>query len=245
MSLDDIAVVTYTTSKYSDVWPIHFRQLTKHLGGIKSYVLSDHGSKEKFDFSRHRLIEHDDSSPYWIQFIDGLDQIPHEKVIYLQDDFFLYEDVDHGMLAKVRDFLDERSEFAFVRLIRCGYSTPLDKHVRDFFFEIDQATPDIFAMQATMWKKNKMRALYAHVASQKWLEGEHWNVGCRQQNVRGVFTWCGEPKRGKFHHDSKVWPYVCTAICKGKWALDEYPDVMDRLLSEYGVDPNVRGVRVR
>ena len=29
-------------------------------------------------------------------------------------------------------------------------------------------------------------------------------------------------KRGKYHYDSSVFPYVCTAVIKGKWNFKEY-----------------------
>jgi len=242
--LANVAVVTYTTSKYRDLWPVHFGQLKKHLGGIKSYVFSDKGSGAKFDFSGHELIEHDDADEYWKQYLTGLDHVKEDFVIYLQDDFFLYADVVHERIAKVRDYLLD-TDYDFVRMIRCGYNTPLDRHTKDNFFEVDMATQDAFSMQATMWKKNRLSKLYSHVGSEKWLESEAWNVGARQCGIKGVFTWNGEPQVGKFHYDSVVWPYVCTAVGKGLWNMDEYPEIMKGLMAKYNIDVNVRGVRRR
>ncbi len=242
--LADVACVTYTTSKYADVWPAHFGQLSKHLGGLKSYVLSDFGSGQLFDFKEHQLIEHDDAAPYWTQFVKALDSIEEEHVVYLQEDFFLYDDVNHGMLGKVFEWFKD-SDFDYVRLIRCGYNTPLDKHIKDNLFEVDMATQDAFSMQATLWKKGSMRKLYTHVGSQKWLEGEHWNIGARQLKLKGAFTWNGEPQVGAFHYDSKIWPYVCTAVNKGQWSMDQYPDAMRRIVKEYNIDVMKRGVRRR
>ena len=31
-----------------------------------------------------------------------------------------------------------------------------------------------------------------------------------------------DKKRGKYHYDSSVFPYVCTAVIKGKWNFKEY-----------------------
>jgi hypothetical protein len=242
--LDNVACVTYTTSKYADVWPIHFGQLTKHLGGLKSYVFSDKGSSSKFDFKEHQLIEHEDSDPYWKQWIDGLKHVDEQYIIYLQDDFFLYDDVKHEFIAKYRDFL-ANNDYSYVRLIRCGYETPLDRHICDNIFEVHMNTADAFSQQATLWKKNDFIKLYDHVKSIKWLEGEHWNVGCRELGIKGTFCWLGEAKRGAFHYDSKVFPYVCTAINRGQWNCDQYPETMARLLKEYNIDVTKRGVRRR
>lgn len=240
--LKNVAAVTYTTSKYIDAWPAHFGQLTKHLGGIKSYVFSDNGSGEKFDFAGHTLVEHDDAAEYWFQYVRGLDRVVEDYVVYLQEDFFLYADVDHRLLERAVEFL-KNSDYDYVRLIRCGFETPLDRHVGNNLFEVHMDTNDAFSMQATLWKKDRMRQLYQHVKSPKWLEGRHWDKGCRDIGIKGVFMWNGEPKVGKYHYDSRTWPYICTAINKGQWNLFEYPEQMERIIEEYGIDVTKRGVR--
>ncbi len=240
--MKNVAAITYTTSKYADAWPAHFGQLSKHLGGIKSYVFSDKGSDAKFDFSKHTLVEHYDAAPYWVQYTTGLDFVKEDYVVYLQEDFFLYADVNHEMLQKYVNFL-EKSDYDYVRLIRCGFETPLDKHVGNNIFEVHMDTNDAFSMQATLWKKESIRKLYAHVKSEKWLEGPHWDRGCREVGIKGTFCWSGEPKVGKFHYDSKVWPYCCTAINKGQWNLHEYPIQMEQIVEEYNIDVSIRGVR--
>lgn len=244
--MKDLCVITYTTSKYRDVWPMHFGQLTKHTKsqGIKSYVLSDHGSKDLFDFSNHTLIEHDDADPYWKQYTEALSKIPEKYVIYLQEDFIMFADPNAHRLEAYQKFLDKGTH-DYVRLIRCGYQTPLDRHVENDLFEVHMDTNDAFSMQATMWNKSRMVDLYTRVKSEKWLEAEHWNIGCRDLNIRGVFCYNGEQKIGAFHFDSLVWPYVCTAINRGKWNIDQYPQTMKEMFKTYSIDPNVRGIRQR
>ena len=43
------------------------------------------------------------------------------------------------------------------------------------------------------------------------------------------------------HWDSKVYPYVATAIVKGKWNYSEYESELSSLHKEYNVDKNIRG----
>jgi hypothetical protein len=49
-------------------------------------------------------------------------------------------------------------------------------------------------------------------------------------------------KRGSLHFDSIVYPYIATAIIKGKWNLSEYPNELGDLLNEYKIDKSIRGV---
>ena len=37
-----------------------------------------------------------------------------------------------------------------------------------------------------------------------------------------------------------IYPYVATAIVKGKWNIKEYP-ILENLLKSYNIDKNIRG----
>lgn len=242
--LQDTALITYTTSKYSDVWNMHFGQLSQHASKIKSYAFSDQDSKDIWNFSSHHLVQYVESDPYWKQYLGCLESVSENYVIYSQEDFILFSEVNYEAISRYKDFLSN-SSYDYVRLIRCGYSTPLSSHVANDIYEVDMSTNDAFSMQATLWKKSSIQKLYHHVKSQKWLESDAWNSGARDCKIRGTFVYNGEPKVGAFHYDSIIWPYVCTAINRGKWNVDQYPEVMKLMFQKYNVDPTVRGIRVR
>ena len=44
-----------------------------------------------------------------------------------------------------------------------------------------------------------------------------------------------EPNRGG-HFDSFVWPYIATAIVKGKWNITQYSKELDLILNESNID---------
>jgi hypothetical protein len=238
------AIVTYTTSKYSDVWPMHFGQITKHAPETKSYAFSDDQSRDSWSFSDHELLCYKESDPYWMQYTGCLQSVREDYVVYSQEDFILYSDIDVEKIESYVDFL-ESSNYDYVRMIRCGYNTPLDKPLGNNLYAVNMSSSDAFSMQATLWKKSRLKDLYTHVKSQKWLESEAWNEGARNHGIRGAFTYHGEKKIGAFHHDSIVYPYVCTAINRGKWNIDQYPDVMKIMFERYDIDPKKRGIRKR
>ena len=244
--MNDIAVVTYTTSKYADVWAMHFGQLSEHKGPLKSYAFSDEESTQlwKFPLEQHQLVCYKNSDYYWKQYVNCLEAVNEDFIIYSQEDFILFSDVNIEMISRYQHFL-QSSNYDYVRLIRCGYQTPLDRPIKDDIFEVHMDTDDAFSMQATLWKKESIKKLYEHVKSVKWLESDSWNVGSRNVGIRGTLVYNGEPKIGAFHYDSIVWPYVCTAINKAKWNIDQYPKVMDEMFKKYNVDPRIRGIRQR
>lgn len=242
--LNDVAIITYTTSKYSDVWNMHFGQLTEHASNIKSYAFSDKDSTSIWNHPTHHLVTYDDADPYWKQYIGCLESVLENYVIYSQEDFILFSKINYEAIQRYVSFL-ENSKYDYVRLIRCGYQTPLDRHVVDDIYEVHMSTNDAFSMQATLWKKSSIKRLYEHVKSEKWLESESWNQGARDLGIKGTLIYNGEPKVGAFHYDSSVYPYVCTAINRGKWNVDQYPEVMKSMFKKYWVDPNIRGIRIR
>jgi len=239
--MKNIGLITYTNSVMKDVWPAYFGQLEKHLQGINSYSFSD------IDFDSnmkdHVALKYNNLDHYYRQYLGCLESVIEDYVIYAQEDFILYDDVTCESLQKYCSFL-EKSDYSFVRLIRCGYKTPLDVHVESDMYEVDINTNDAFAMQATLWKKKKLRELYEYVKSEKWYEGDHWNDGCRKLGVKGVLTYNGESQRGKSHYDSIVYPYTCTAVNKGYWNINEYGTFLFKIFNEYGIDPNKRGTRI-
>ena len=48
-------------------------------------------------------------------------------------------------------------------------------------------------------------------------------------------------KRGKFHCDSEYYPFIATALFKGKWTISEYPIELKKLFTKYKIDPLIRG----
>ena len=48
-------------------------------------------------------------------------------------------------------------------------------------------------------------------------------------------------KRGLSHYDPVEYPYIATAIFKGKWTLGEHRNLLGDILDRYEVNPEVRG----
>ena len=52
----------------------------------------------------------------------------------------------------------------------------------------------------------------------------------------GYTYFCGSEKlRGQAHYDSAIFPYIATAIVKGKWNNLEYSSELNVLFDEYDV----------
>ncbi len=239
----DIALITYTNSVMEDVWPVYFGELHRNLDKcINSFAFSN---KEVniYENTDTKTFLYDNEEPYYKQYLKCLESIEQNYVIYAQEDFFLYDKVDHKKIIELKDRL-ENSDYDYIRLIRAGYETPLIDSPYQNLYEVDMSTNDAFSMQTTMWKKESLIKLYKDCKSIKWLESDDWNNSARSTGIKGLFYYDGEQKVGKYHYASSIYPYVCTGVNKGMWNVNEYKDFLYDMFQKYNIDPEERGMRL-
>lgn len=63
----------------------------------------------------------------------------------------------------------------------------------------------------------------------------------KKMGLKAAFSYRSGKRRGLHHFDNDVYPYVATAIGKGKWNLGEYGVELEPLLEQYQIDPTRRG----
>jgi hypothetical protein len=80
------------------------------------------------------------------------------------------------------------------------------------------------------------------VQDEKWLENDKYRQMMINYNIRGVYHYDSESLRGIHHYDSNVYPYIATALVRGKWNLNEYPNELGDILKENNIEINKRGV---
>jgi hypothetical protein len=96
-------------------------------------------------------------------------------------------------------------------------------------------------MQATIWKTEDYIKIMNGVKDPKWLENKNYNNFMIQNNIKGLYYYNNEPKRGGAHYDSEIYPYIATALVKGKWNLSEYKKELGDILESNNIDINQRG----
>jgi hypothetical protein len=234
--LNDIVLVTYTNSRYADVWPIHFGQLDELLPEMKSYVISDVVPNS---FFHHKFIQYKNSDWYWKQWCDSLTQIACKYFIYLQEDFFLYGRPDLSCIQYCLCFLDCHPELSFIRL--CAHDRlPKDK-IESNLFDLPAGNQFVFAMQPTIWRKDTFLALYKEVASDDFREKQAYVDATVKLRISGVYVYQGESKRGFFHYNSNIFPYTATGLVRRKWNTLEYQKELKELTTKYKIDMSIRG----
>jgi len=227
--------VCYTNSNTSDVWDMFYEQ-NKKFCSYRLYLLSDVPHNDK---KYKNIYIYKNSQPYWQTWVQTLEDINPEFFIYLQEDFVLYNKVNEDKLNEYKEFLKENPEYSFIRLIKSGALNKIQ--LSNTLYEIESDNQNIFSMQPTIWRTSDFIKLYKEVKASKWFENETYVQKCIELNLKGLYHYDNESKRGQNHYDSDVYPYIATALVKGKWNTSEYPDELNPLLQEYGINKDIRG----
>ena len=100
----------------------------------------------------------------------------------------------------------------------------------------------VFAVQPSMWRTEDLLTVYSETDIDHIHEFEHMaSQVCKQLDIFGLYCYHGESKRGMYHWDSSVYPYIATAIVKGKWNMSEYKNELTPLLEENNINAEERG----
>lgn len=214
--------IVYTHSSYFDVLDVFLEQQTKF--GVNNYTIF---SDIPFNNSNDYIFYKNESS-YSKRLQECLNQIDSDMVLYQHEDMFLYDLPNISKINKYANFLKE-SSYSFIRLSKTG-DCILNKNKQiESLFEIHQNSPDFFAVQPTIWKtKDFIKFLSFGSDMSIWdLEINSSSLSLKS-NISGLLHFENEEKRGG-HYDSSIWPYVATAIVKGKWNQIEYREEISKI----------------
>lgn len=230
----DFKLLIYTHTDYSDVWSMLFGQLKKYLPNYCGYVMVN---KNHNDIPKEfTTITYDDSEIYTNRLLDGLSKIGDDEVLlFMHEDMILYDEPLMGSMSTYVNYINK----GIVDSIKLIYvSDGLDKP-SDIDSTLISNKYSKFSIQPTLIKSKTLTKLLKTT--------NPLNIWDFERNVSSIGSHCmvrlgQETKRGIFHYDSIVLPYIATAIVKGKWNIQEYNEELSVLLTEYNIDKNVRGI---
>ena len=228
-----ICYVTYTNSKCSDILDMFLLEQKKYTN-LPMYFITDVMIPEQICFL------YENQEPYYESWLKCLSSIPYDYFIYLQEDFILYDHVNQEKINQYLNFLKTNQEFSFIRLLKSGSLN--QNKVLDTLYEIESTNSDIFSMQATIWRKDDYVKIMNGTKNKIWLENETYRNFMIQNNLKGLYHYDGENKRGLNHFDSSIYPYIATALVRGKWNILEYSEELIPITGYYNINLNKRGV---
>lgn len=247
--MNKIALIINTVSKNNDVWRPFFNRIKYHssegLFNNKYVFVDDDLSKIPKDYS---IIKYDSSGTYKEQFCSCIKQIEEEYCIYISEDYILYGDIDEQKVHNFKKILTEHLSLSFVRFMRGGvYDGPFEKFLDELYY-VPQNKDYFYTNQAALWRTSDLKKVHdagpnLHIANKDWKNSFEYQATktCNELNMKGVFCYYNEKKRGLYHYDSSVFPHISTALVKGKWNMTEYPKEMSKMIKEYSINIKKRG----
>jgi len=227
----DSPIVVYTHTDMKDIWPMFFGQLKKYISNTKVYVAINQNDSYLSDYIQ---ILYDDNKKYTERWKQILPQISEKIILFLHEDMILFNSIKVDYIKKYYNYI-KNNEVNSIKLILAG-DTFSESSIDSTLVYNDYSK---FSIQPTIVTKEFFLTTLNSVGQLNIWEFEQ----AVSPNGRDYMVRIGsEKKRGLYHYDSLVFPYIATAINKGKWNLIEYEDVLNPLFEEYNINPFERGM---
>jgi hypothetical protein len=232
----DLTLLTYTHSKTSDIHKAYFDRLSMYFNVNKHIVLCD----KPLDYDVTMSV-YDNDDAYYKQMLNGLEKVESEYVIYSQEDYILFDKVDVDKLSKLINLLDNDKNISFIRLIYSGINfAPVDYNNDLIYLKPDDEY--YFSTQITIWRVKDLMEMFSKSKVSRVFDEP---MNSKYLMELGKIGLCVKDKNNKVggHYNSTIYPYIATAVVKGKWNYSEYAKELDLIFDTYKIDKNIRGVR--
>ena len=235
----DILRVTHTHTDCLDVVKLYEDGMTQffpytwpHIYLVNKEFPSSMGSKF------HLYNEAESYPSRWLSFLKA---IKTEYIFLDHEDMFLYEQCDSNAMSRViGSFIANDGDY--LRFIKSDQSNYFLVEGSKDLYKLKNSSKWIFSIQPSIWKRKALIDVL-----EKNPDVDVWQLEVKSQkvvkklNIQSYFTHRNGVKRGLHHFDSEIYPYVATAIGKGKWNLTEYGEKLFPLFIKFKLDPSVRG----
>lgn len=207
----DIGLFIASCDKYSDLWDPFFYFFKKYWTNcpLPVYLMSNSKTYEGV------IPIHIQGSSWAEEMRNALEQFPHDYLLYLQDDYFLNQEVNNSELEELFALVQEFKP-AYFRLFPHRGPKPgilISKNVQ----YLDKGELFSCSLQAAIWEKQALLELLSqneNIWKFELLAGNRAKK-LPQPFLSIVWQWYRPRKERKYPIN-----YFCTAIRKGKWRVD-------------------------
>jgi hypothetical protein len=249
-NIPNVARVLYSHTDYSDCWLVTFGQIMKYMNCFsKNYVFVNRRDTRIPAFFTQ--IIYDESLSYVDRLIFGLNQIQEEVVFFEHEDMFVSKMPNTTLITNFSTLLRTKPihryvpwKFDVIRLIQGGrfLSIPVPGKKFSNLHKISRLSPWIFSLQPSLWSRSRiLEVLNKHKGLPIWEFERKAQRTFRNPFFRAATLKENLSQIGTLHSSSEVYPYIATAVVKGKWNFSEYQLELEGILEEYNIDPELRG----
>ena len=219
-------IVIYSHSSYSDVWPLILGQFEKFMSNQKIYLFTDQDPL-KGDYD---AILYDDDKNYNERMLQCLKQIKETILLFTHEDMPLYSEPNKDKLMSYYNHI-EKGLADSIKLIFAGWH--FRSKVSKFDSSLSKNKLSKFSIQPTLIRREALMKILKRYPSQNL-----WKLERKIEKswIHPFKEYCCNLKGDKHgnHFDCLAYPYIATAIVKGKWNFEQY-DILKPLLDEYQI----------
>jgi hypothetical protein len=238
-----LAKLTFTHTDCIDVYRIYRSQMDQFFprGLIEdAFILSN---DEHLDYDNH-VLRYDDTDAYPTRLAHGLLQLKDlgfDTIFFDHEDMFLYAAPDIEELEKYKKIMANK-DYAHIRLIKGGRCLSRRDRKTPSLYRFLKVSPWIFSIQPSFWNLDcLLQILQKNRNCNIWELEEISQKIVKKMPDKFAFSHRNGLRRGQYHFDNDVYPYIATAVGKGKWNFSEYGNELSKLLEAHGINKNDRG----
>jgi len=235
-----IGYIFYSHYEYSDVWPMMKGQVDKYFKGRRKILFTN--KIGDYDFSEWEVVLYDESLSYQKRVASCLEKINDEYVILHHEDMIFVNKPEFEIIEEQLLPLVKKEEIDIIKFCKaCYQNTEHEKMGKNLFRNPKNLS---YAVQPALVRKKLMHKITNNTnGSNIWkFEANSVNI-VNFLNYNSAYYHDGtEEKRGMFHWDSSIYPYLNSGILKGKWDYFMYRKELSNLMGEYGINPRKRGI---
>ncbi|WP_435091170.1 hypothetical protein ACIJYE_03315 [Candidatus Pelagibacter bacterium nBUS_30] len=211
-------LLLYTHSDYNWVWKYWHQQTDKYLNNFQKICLLNSNSNFRDDYL---VIKYDDKNTYKNRILSCINNLDDEDVVlFAHEDMFLYREPNFDILDQFKKMI-KNDTCDVIKLIRAFENldkTNIHKNL------LINPSKQLFSIQPSILKIKTLKFIYKNVPGNNIWEFE---ANTNKKYLKNIKSFCAfeeilDVKRGKFHYNSSIFPYICTAVIKGKWNYKEY-----------------------
>ncbi len=246
MQIQDLNWITHTHTDCYDVCKIYDGEMPSKLWGDQFWenhyylINSEYKSKKEELKLSGKFFYYEDYLFYPLRLLNILSNINSEIIVLDHEDMILYDKANLDEINKALNLIEKKNldSIRFIKNINAKYNKIENSRVEI----IDKKSEWIFSIQPSIWRRDSLISVL-----KRNLNVNIWQLEYKSQKIVrklglniGVLAGDGK-KRGKFHCDSEYYPFIATALFKGKWTISEYPTELKNLFRKYKIDPLIRG----
>lgn len=217
-------IIVYTHTDVDWVWPYWYQQTDKYLSQFEKIMFVNSLPDEQKEYKH---IQYNDNLTYTKRMVSCLNQMnDNEIILFHHEDMFLYDKPDLKVIEEFKNLIFE-DKVHLIKLLRNG-----DSLIKTPFHQSLYYNPNdlFFSIQPTICKVKTLKEIYSSTPGNTIWEFEaNAMKSSLVYNYISCFAYDKGDKRGRNHWDSNIYPYVATAVVKGKWNTSEYKTELNQI----------------